>query len=179
MLAFVGNGSGTMTNLEQFQLVRVRQLLHPATEYHGWRVNTRDPAIGDVGTLVDILRADGLPNKFVVECCHGDGQAVWLADFDADELEEHVGDPPQQQTRAHLVFLRSNRLLLVKRPVADWRQLQDDYSDYMTSLGPWTAYEIASYFMLDYTDDDSRWPFTRREIKEFFSRTETFEISTK
>jgi hypothetical protein len=72
-------------------------------------------------------------------------------------------DEPQ----AHLVFLRPAGLLLVKRPDADWRQLQYEYPDFMTSLGPWTADEIAGYFALDYTEDDARWPFTRRAIAEF------------
>jgi hypothetical protein len=71
------------------------------------------------------------------------------------------------ESRAHLVFLRSGALLLVKRPDASWRQLQDEYPDYMTSLGPWASDQIAGYFTLDYTEDDSRWPFTRRAIVEF------------
>ncbi len=73
-----------------------------------------------------------------------------------------MGEP-----RAHLVFLRPDGLLIVKRPEAHWRQLQDEYPAYMTSLGPWTACEIAEYFALDYTEDDARWPFARRAIAEF------------
>ena len=71
------------------------------------------------------------------------------------------------EPRAHLVFLRPDGLLLVKRPDADWRQLQDEYAEYVASLGPWTAAEVAEYFALDYTEDDARWPFTRRAIAEF------------
>jgi hypothetical protein len=71
------------------------------------------------------------------------------------------------EPRAHLVFLRSDRLPIVKRPEADWRQLQDEYADYMASLGPWTAEEIAGHFALDYGTDDGRWPFTRRAIADF------------
>lgn len=81
------------------------------------------------------------------------------------------------QGQAHLVFLKS-RLLIVKRPDADWRQLQDDYHDYKTSLGPWTAHDIACYFALDYTNDDSKWPFSRQVISEFFSSDAT-EIATE
>jgi hypothetical protein len=44
----------------------------------------------------------------------------------------------------------------VKRPDADWRQLQDEYADYMASPGPWTADEIAEHLALDYGEDDSR-----------------------
>ncbi len=43
------------------------------------------------------------------------------------------------------------------------------YPDYMASLGPWSAEEIASYFTDDYTDDDSKWPFSQQEIREFFT----------
>jgi hypothetical protein len=71
------------------------------------------------------------------------------------------------QPQAHLVFLRPGGLLLIKRPGADWRQLQDEYPDYMASLGPWTGEEIAEHFALDYGEDDSRWPFTRQAIVEF------------
>ena len=74
---------------------------------------------------------------------------------------------PVNEPRAHLVFLRTGGLLLVKRPETDWRQLQDEYAEYMASLGPWTAAEIAEHFTLDYTEDDARWPFTRRAITEF------------
>ena len=79
--------------------------------------------------------------------------------------------------RAHLVFLRPDGLLLVKRPNADWRQLQDEYADYMASLGPWTAGEIAEHFALDYGEDDSRWPFTRRAIGEFMEAPGVLALS--
>ena len=161
-----------MTTLEQYQLVRVRQLLQPPSEYDGWRVNKRPPKIGDVGTLVDILHADGLKERFVVECCKTDGTTVWLADFDRDELDQQADVQQMNPDRAHLVFLRSGRILLFKRPDADWRQLQDKYSDYMMSLGPWNGDEIASYFTDDYTDDDSKWPFSRRAITDFFASSD-------
>ena len=59
---------------------------------------------------------------------------------------------PVNEPRAHLVFLRTGGLLLVKRPETDWRQLQDEYAEYMASLGPWTAADIAEHFTLDYTE---------------------------
>jgi hypothetical protein len=81
--------------------------------------------------------------------------------------------------KAHLVFLRSGNLLIVKRPNVDWRQLQDDYEDFMTSLGPWTATEIASYFSDDYTDDDNAWPFSIQVLSDFFSSPDKTEIAAK
>lgn len=85
-----------MTGLEQYHRVRVTNLHQANAEYDGWRVNRRPPEIGDIGTLVDILHADGLPDRFVVECCEADGTTVWLADFNADELEPH-----SQKCHAH------------------------------------------------------------------------------
>ncbi len=68
---------------------------------------------------------------------------------------------------AHLVFLRRGSVLIVKRPEVDWRQLQDEYDDYMASLGPWSEDDICEHFALDYGEDDRRWPFTRSAIGEF------------
>src|SRR5262249_15093549 len=76
-----------MERLKQYGLVRVRQLLQPAVEYDGWRVNQRPPQLGDVGSLLDILNAPGLPDRYVVESSGADGITVWLGDFAAEELE--------------------------------------------------------------------------------------------
>ena len=84
-----------MASLEQYGLVRIRQSLQRATEYNGLRVNKRPPQVGDVGTLLDILHARSLPDRYVVESLGADGVTVWLADFVAEELE-----PIGQQDRA-------------------------------------------------------------------------------
>ena len=119
-----------MTVLEQYQLVRVKQLLQSPSEYDCWRVNRRPPKIGDVGTLLDILRADGLPDRFVVESCESNGTAVWLADFQRDELEPEADNQRTIPDRAHLAFRRSGCLVLVKRPDVDRLVLQEMYPDY-------------------------------------------------
>ena len=79
-----------MGGLEQYGQVRVRQLLRPPAAYDRWQVNQRPPAIGDVGTLLDILTAPGLPERFVVESSGPGGVSVWLGDFAAEELEPLV-----------------------------------------------------------------------------------------
>lgn len=76
------------------------------------------------------------------------------------------------ESRAHLVFLRPDGLLLVRRPEADWRELQDEYPDYVASLGPWTGDEIVEYFTLDYGKDDRCWPFARQAIADFMRSAE-------
>ena len=56
-----------MDSLRQYGLVRIRQLLPSHAEYNGWRINQRPPAVGDMGTLLDILHGPGLPDRYVVE----------------------------------------------------------------------------------------------------------------
>jgi hypothetical protein len=58
-----------------------------ADDYDPWHVNLNPPCVGDTGTLVDILTADGLPPKYVVEKSGGDGTAIWLSEFWAEEIE--------------------------------------------------------------------------------------------
>jgi hypothetical protein len=74
-------------NLVEYQLVRVAKLRRASEDYDGWKLNQRSPALGDVGTLVDILRVQGLANRYVVECSGLDGSTIWLDEFDAEELE--------------------------------------------------------------------------------------------
>ena len=76
-----------MAKLEQYSMVRIRELLRPPAEYDGWKVNQRPPQVGDVGVLLDIFPAPGYPHAYVVEVCGKDGVTVWLADFAAEELE--------------------------------------------------------------------------------------------
>ena len=79
-----------------YGLVRIRELLQPGAEYDGWRVNQRPPKVGDVGTLLDILHAPGLPDRYVVESSGADGVTVWIGDLAGEALEplgqeEHAG----------------------------------------------------------------------------------------
>lgn len=72
--------------LKPYACVRIYQLIQPAESYNGWRVNQRAPKIGDYGTVVDVLTAEGLQDKYIVENCQPDGSSLWLAEFYAEEL---------------------------------------------------------------------------------------------
>jgi hypothetical protein len=76
-----------MKLLVKYSLACIVQLHHPLEAYDGWRINRRPPRVGDVGTIVEILQAPGLPAKYVLEACAADGTTIWLCDFDADEIE--------------------------------------------------------------------------------------------
>jgi len=43
----------------------------------------RQPAVGDLGSIVHVIS----PTKFIVECVDGEGQTVWISDFDLDEIQ--------------------------------------------------------------------------------------------
>jgi hypothetical protein len=45
----------------------------------------------------------------------------------------------------HVVYLRSGRVLLSRKCYGTWREIQDEYSDYMTSLGPWPVSDIVQF----------------------------------
>jgi len=72
---------------ELYTSVRVRQMLQPNESYDPWRLNHRSPQVGDVGVFIDVLRAPGAPDRYVVEMSGSDGVPVWLAEFFAEELE--------------------------------------------------------------------------------------------
>lgn len=67
---------------------------------------------------------------------------------------------------AHVVYCES-RILLDRQRYDSWRDIQDTYSDYKASLGPWSEEEVIEFFTVDF-GDESRWPFTQMAINEFF-----------
>jgi hypothetical protein len=77
-----------MTKLKEYSKVRIRKLTQNIDDYDGWNLNKRRPKIGEIGTLIDIIHADGLPDKYVVEKCDSEGIPIWLSDFYEEELED-------------------------------------------------------------------------------------------
>lgn len=76
-----------MTKFKEYSKVRIRKLTQSHDDYDGWNLNKLGPKIGDIGTLIDIIQADGLPDKYVVEKCDSEGIPIWLSDFYEEELE--------------------------------------------------------------------------------------------
>ena len=71
--------SRAMNELCEYDVVRVESLTSARPDQH---VSSRQPAIGDSGTIVFVLA----PNEFLVESVAGDGRTVWLCDFSASDL---------------------------------------------------------------------------------------------
>lgn len=75
-----------MDELAQYSTVKVVALSKPLEAYDGWGVNRRTPAVGDVGTIVEILRGPAGEVAYVVECGRADGAVEWLGDFAPYEI---------------------------------------------------------------------------------------------
>ncbi len=71
----------------------------------------------------------------------------------------------------HIVYLRRGGTLLTKKPYQDWREIQDEFEDYMTSLGPWSAPEVLDYLQFDYPTEMSAAEVDR--IKAFLASDDT------
>ena len=81
------NDPGFRLRSKMYSKVKVVQLIGSTTDYDGWKVNQRNPMVGDTGTLIDVLDAPDLPSKFVVEKSDENGITIWLADFFQEELD--------------------------------------------------------------------------------------------
>ena len=78
----------------------------------------------------------------------------------------------------HLIYLRSGGGILVsKKHYASWRDIQDEYENYMTSLGPWTTEKIIDFFRVDWGEDETQWPFSPMQIHQFAQSNEQILLS--
>lgn len=73
-----------MESIAELEMVRVVGLGEPSRPVIGSGGRTRQPKLGDVGTVVAIM---GGGRKYTVECVDDDGMTAWLCDFDRDELD--------------------------------------------------------------------------------------------
>lgn len=52
-------------------------------------------------------------------------------------------------TRLHLIYTRYE-MLVTSQEYGTWRQIQDEYPDYVASLGPWNVEEMVEYLSDEY-----------------------------
>jgi hypothetical protein len=50
----------------------------------------------------------------------------------------------------HIIYTESE-MLLSKKQYESWREIQDEYPDYKTSLGPWSIEEIEEFLADEYS----------------------------
>ena len=76
---------GERAPLRELDVVRVVALHGRPAEHLTLMHVQRPPRVGDVGTVVE--RSAGTPARYLVESVTGEGETVWLAEFDPDEVE--------------------------------------------------------------------------------------------
>jgi len=50
-----------------------------------------------------------------------------------------------------IIYLE-NEMLISKKEYYSWREIQDEYETFKTSLGPWSAEDVIEYLSDEYTD---------------------------
>ena len=66
--------------------VRVVHLREAAVQHLAVPNAQRAPRVGDIGTVVEVQpSSDG--SRYLVEADDGDGEIIWLASFDEEEIE--------------------------------------------------------------------------------------------
>ena len=50
------------------------------------------------------------------------------------------------------IIFTTTEVLISRKPYASWREIQDEYNDYMASLGPWDKRTVASWLDEEYCD---------------------------
>ena len=73
----------------------------------------------------------------------------------------------------HLIYLRPDGMLLSKKHYSDWREIQDEYESYMTSLGPFSQEGLLDFLSEQYGCDDANWGFSREEVRDFIESDAT------
>ena len=76
-----------MRALKEYDNVRIVRLLKENRHYDGTDGVRRAPAVGDVGIIVHEYDPEDPRGPLAVEKADPDGNTLWLADFDRDELE--------------------------------------------------------------------------------------------
>jgi len=76
-----------MCSFKEFDTVRIIKLLTPDRELTGDDELSRQPKVGDVGTVVHFNDVNNPKASMVVENTNDEGYCIWLADFFPEELE--------------------------------------------------------------------------------------------
>lgn len=72
-----------------------------------------------------------------------------------------------QTSRVYLIYLKPDRMLLSRKQYSDWREIQDEFESYLTSVGAFSLDELVNFLSEEYGTDEGKWGFTREEIRSF------------
>jgi hypothetical protein len=66
-------------------------------------------------------------------------------------------------------------MLLSKHPYQSWREIQNRYPDYMTSLGPWEGDKVIEYLADEYPELS---PHPQEQVTAFIADTQEVRVLT-
>lgn len=74
----------------------------------------------------------------------------------------------------HIIYTRTG-MLLSKHPYQSWIEIQDQYPDYMTSLGPWEEETVIEYLADEYPE---LFPHPQEQVIAFIADTPEARVLT-
>jgi len=80
----LGEPGGHMDAIQELEVVRIARLNEPSRPVIGSAAFSRQPSVGDIGTVVAVLGGGAM---YTVECVNKDGMTDWLCDFERGEIE--------------------------------------------------------------------------------------------
>jgi hypothetical protein len=66
-------------------------------------------------------------------------------------------------------------MLLSRHPYQSWREIQNQYPDYMTSLGPWEEDTVIEYLADEYPELS---PHPQEQVNAFIADTQEARVLT-
>jgi hypothetical protein len=79
------------------------------------------------------------------------------------------------ELKLHIIYLRSGWLLVSKKEYPTWRQIQEEFADYMASFGPWPLSDVLKFLEDEYPTEYT--PNDAERIKRFLdSKFETLAL---
>ncbi|WP_426234552.1 hypothetical protein [Pseudomonas sp. TWP3-2] len=74
----------------------------------------------------------------------------------------------------HIIYTRTG-MLLSKHPYQSWIEIQDQYPEYMTSLGPWEEDTVIEYLADEYPELS---PHPQEQVIAFIADTPEVRVLT-
>lgn len=131
----------------------------------------RSTAIGR--RIRDTKESDGSATGVAFDTTTGDSGATSCRTMPArrsalpDQKPQFTGDCLYGRTMLHLIYTRGE-MFASKRPWSSWREIQDAYAGYMSTLGPWSDEEMIDYLQDEYPNLS---PNAERQISALMSGT--------
>lgn len=75
---------------------------------------------------------------------------IFRNDFKKRKTVSHIFELGAIMKKYNLIFLKSDKMLLSRKQYSDWREIQNEYDDYMASLEFESLLDVQNYIRTDY-----------------------------